>query len=485
MTKPSELHDAESESAILGACLLNPEAWEEVCFLAAADFYDEKRALVFQAMQAAPRPFDALAIAEQMKRQGTLQKVGGPAYLMGLDTAGALVMNLPAAVASVRAMSMRRAAVRKAQELVQNACDLSKDAAAVALDASSDLAKLGTNGADTLLTGYEVVARLTDYLDRVQRGEILPTIPTGLAAWDYVLGGLQPGTVTMLGGRPGLGKTAVETSIALNLAHAWADAAVDEEGQRKGASRTGIVWLEDPVEALARRGVAYTSCVPVWRIAKEVLTGTVLKAVGEGLESLNSLIGDAWRVKEASSLNVRQLDATLRQMVVRHGCRVLIVDHLGEVEVDGSAFRGARDLMTREVVKTCRNVAKDLNVAVLLLLHLSRSGTKDKDQRQQRPTLESGGESSAIEKMARAMVYLWDDPEHPGYIACHVPKQTEGEKGFDFYLKMNPSAALVYARGGLVPEGVRGFTDGDGVVTLKKHEEDDAPEEQRRYGGGR
>lgn len=471
MAKPSELHDAESEAAILGACLLNPEAWDEVCFLTTSDFHDELRAHVFAAMQAAKRPFDVLSIAEEMKRQGTLAKVGGPAYLMGLDTAASVVVNLPAAVASVRAMAMRRASVRKAQQLVEAACDLSKDAAGVALDASADLAKLGTNGADTILTGYDVVDRLTDQLDMVQRGEILPTIPTGLSAWDYVLGGLQPGTVTMLGGRPGLGKTALETSIALNLAHSWADAAVAENGQKKGACRTGIVWLEDPVEALARRGVAYTSAVPVWRIAKEVLTGPVLKQVGEGLESLRALIGDAWRVKEASSLNVRQLDATLRQMVVRHGCRVLIVDHLGEVEVDSRAFYGARDLMTREVVKTCRNVAKDMNAAVLLLLHLSRSGTKDKDQRQQRPTLESGGESSAIEKMARAMVYLWDDPEHKGYIACHVPKQTEGDKGFDFYLKMNPSAALVYSRGGLVPEGVRGFTDGDGVETIRKDTE--------------
>jgi replicative DNA helicase len=225
------------------------------------------------------------------------------------------------------------------------------------------------------------------------------------------------------------------------------------------------------VEALARRGVAYTSAVPVWRIAKEVLSGEILQMVGAGLQTLSDLIGDAWRVKEASGLNVRQLDATLRQMVVRHGCRVLIVDHLGEIEVDGNVFRGARDLMTREVVKTVRNVAKDLHVAVLLLLHLSRSGTKDKDQRQQRPTLESGGESSAIEKMARAMVYLWDDPDHPGYVACHVPKQTEGEKGFDFYLKMNKSAALVYASGGLVPEGVRGFTDGEGVDFIKQNEE--------------
>lgn len=474
MAKPNELHDAEAEAAILGACLRDSEAWDSVCFLTSSDFHDERHGLVFEAMQGTRRPFDIITLAERMKAAGTLGKVGGPAFLMRLDEGVPFAPNLAAYVASVRAMSMRRAAYRKAQELAVEACNLGRDAADVALSFSADLAKLGSNGADTILTGYDVAERLREQLHKIQSGEILPTTPTGLKAWDYVLGGLQPGTVTMLGGRPGLGKTAVETSIALNLAHAWRDAALDENGQKKGASRTGIVWLEDPVEALARRGVAYASTVPVWRIAKEVLTGEVLKMVGEGLETFADLTGDAWRVKEASSLNVKQLDATLRQMVVRHGCRVLIVDHLGEVEVDGGTFRGARDLMTREVVKTVRNVAKDLHVAVLLLLHLSRSTTKDKDQRQQRPTLESGGESSAIEKMARAMVYLWDDPDHPGYVACHVPKQTEGEKGFDFYLKMNKSAALVYARGGRVPDGVRGFTDGDGVEMIQPKQEEAA-----------
>jgi replicative DNA helicase len=468
--RPSELHDHEAEAACLGACFVDPETWETVATLTTADFHLEAHALVFQAIQSLRGRFDHLTLAERMKAQGALAKVGGPVFLMGLDAAVPMAGNVAAYVASVRAMSLRRAAYRRAQELAEAACNLGREATDVVLEASAHLANLGANGADSIMTGLDVVERLRLHLDKVQRGEIQPTIPTGLKAWDYVLGGLQPGTVTMLGGRPGLGKTAVETSIALHLAHAYRDAPADGNGGKVGAGRTGIVWLEDPVEALARRGVAYTSTVPVWRIAKEVLTGQALVDVGQGLVDLADLIGDAWRVKEASGLNVRQLDAVLRQMVVRHGCRVLIIDHLGEIEVDGSPFRGARDLMTREVVKTVRNVAKDLNVAVLLLLHLARSGSKDKDQRAQRPTLESGGESSAIEKMARAMVYLWDDPERPGFIACHVPKQTEGEKGFDFYLRMHKSAALVHASGGMVPEGVRGFTDGEGLDIIPKRE---------------
>lgn len=465
MARPNDLHDYEAEAACLGACFADAECWPTVATLTPEDFHLEAHALVFQAMLAKRGQFDHLTLAEQMKRADTLQHLpGGPAFLMALDQAVPVPGNVGAYVASVRSMALRRAAYRRGLELAEQACNLAREPEDVVLEASAQLARLGANGADSLMTGYEVADRLVEHLDKVQRGEILPTIPTGLRAWDYVLGGVQPGTVTMLGGRPGLGKTAVAARVALNLAHRWRD-------QERGASRTGIVWLEDPVEALSRRGVSYTSGVPVWRIAKEVLTGQMLQDVGAGLTDFRDLVGDAWRVKEASGLNVRQLDAVLRQMVVRHGCRVLIVDHLGEVEVDGAAFRGARDLMTREVVKTVRNVAKDLNVAVLLLLHLTRAGSKDKDQRHQRPTLESGGESSAIEKMARAMVYLWDDPDHPGYVACYVPKQTEGDKGFDFYLRLHKATALADNTGGKVPEGVRGFTDAEDLEMLKRGEE--------------
>ena len=463
MVKPNELHDHDAEAACLGACFFDADCWTEVGCLAAADFHRPDHAAIFAGMQSLHGRFDALQLAQALKRMGLLETAGGPGALMALDQSVPVVANVGAYVAAVRAMSLRRAAYHRALQLAEDACNLGRDVGESVLEASSHFARLGTNGVDHLLTGYDAVERLRVHLDKVQRGEVLPCIPTGIGAWDYCLGGLQPGTVTVLGGRPGLGKTQIATSIGLQLAHQWADKA-------PGASRTGWVWLEDPIEALTRRGVAHASGVPVWRIAKEVLTGQMLQDVGNGLVNLSDLVGDAWRIREASGLTDKQLDVTLRQMAVKHGCRVLIVDHMGEVEVDGTQFRHARDLMGRQVMKVCRNVAKDLNVAVLLLLHLTRSTNKDKEQRHQRPTLESGGETSAIEKMARAMVYLWDDPDHPGFVACYVPKQTEGEKGFDFHLRLHKSAALVYPSGGLVPEGVRGFTEPEGLTILPKPE---------------
>lgn len=453
--RPSELLDMEAECATLGCLLADVSGWEHASVLEPGDFANHAHAQIFSAIRrlcVAQRPVDHLLVADELKAMGCLAAVGGPAYLMHLDQRAPVLANVAEYAAAVKAMALRRDVLARAKALAEAACNPAVEPGAAALEFSGALAKLGASGADRIMTGHDVVERLRVRLDKVQRGEVLPVIPTGIKVWDYLLGGLQPGFLTVLGARPSAGKTATELSMALNLARMYADTS-----GRYG--RTGIVWLEDPVEAMGRRGLAYTSGVPVWRLAKEVLTGPALEMAGLGLVDLDDLIGDAWRVFEGTRVSERQLDVVLRQMVVRHGCKVLMVDHLGEVEADYSRARGARDLAVREVVRVCRDVAKDLDVAMVLILHLTRSASKDKDQRQQRPTLESGGETSAIEKMARTMVYLWDDPEHPGYVAAHVPKQMEGEKGFDFYMRMNKSAALIDSMGGKAPDGVRGYTD--------------------------
>jgi replicative DNA helicase len=335
------------------------------------------------------------------------------------------------------------------------------------LEASAALATAASNGADSILTGYDAMERFRLKMDAIQQGRYSPVIPTGVRVLDYLFGGLQRGTMTVLGARPGIGKTALAETIAINRAHAYQEA----EGH---CGRTGILWLEDPVEALERRLVAYTSSVPVWRIAKEVLTGPALEQVGQGMVDGMELTGDAWRIKEASGLTARSAAAVMRQMHARHGVDLFVVDNLTEIELDEETLkRTGETRATKDAVTIIRNVAKDLDVAVLLLVHLTRSGSKDKDQQHQRPTLESSFGTSAIEKMARLMIFLWDDRSMPKHLAGFVPKQNEGGKMLEFWLRMHESAALVHNSGGKVAEGMRGYTecaDASGVEFIRRED---------------
>jgi replicative DNA helicase len=463
---PRDFKDLDAESGALGAVLVSSAAWDEVAALAEADFTDTKHAAVFRALQAcgaAKEPQDAATVARRLSRNG------GPdlAFLMALENAPG-VFNPSGCVRAIRDMSLRREGVRQALALMQACAQLARPATESILEASAALSSAACNGADTILTGYDAMERLRLKMDAIQRGEYSPTIPTGVKVLDYLFGGLQRGTMTILGARPGIGKTALAETIAINRAHAFQDA----HGR---CGRTGILWLEDPVEALERRLVAYTSSVPVWRIAKESLTGPALDAVGQGMLDGAELTGDAWRIKEASGLTAKAAAATMRQMHARHGVDLVIVDNLTEIELDEDTLRrNGETRATKDAVATIRNVAKDLDVAVLLLLHLTRSGSKDKDQQHQRPTLESGFGTSAIEKMARLMIFLWEDPNMPRHLAGFVPKQNEGAKMLEFWLRLNETAALVHNGGGKVAEGTRGYTeaaDAEGVEFIRREEE--------------
>lgn len=463
---PNEFRDLEAEAGALGAVLISSAAWDEVAALAEADFTDAKHAHVFRALQAcsaAKEPQDTATVARR------LQRMGGPdlSFLMALE--GSLgAFNPLGCVRAVRDMSVRRAAVQKALALMQACAQLGRPAVESVLEASAGLSSLASNGADTILTGYDAMERFRLKMDAIQQGTYSTVIPTGVKVLDYLFGGLQRGTMTVLGARPGIGKTALAETIAINRAHAFQDA----QGH---CGRTGILWLEDPVEALQRRLVAYTSSVPVWRIAKEALTGPALEAVGQGMVDGADLTGDAWRIKEASGLTAKAAAAVMRQMHARHGVDLFIIDNLTEIELDEETLRRTGETRaTKDAVAIIRNVAKDLDVAVLLLLHLTRSSSRDKDQQHQRPTLESGFGTSAIEKMARLMIFLWDDPNMPKHLAGFVPKQNEGAKMLEFWLRLNETAALVHNGGGKVAEGTRGYTEAanaEGVEFVRREEE--------------
>ncbi len=474
--RPSELHDHAAEAATLGAALSDAACWDAIAVLAPEDFHDPRHGFVFEAMRrlrASHRPVDHLTLADELKAMGNLAHVGGPAYLMRLDQSVPAAVNIAAYVATVRNYAVRRAAVAEANRLIQEACDPKRRPADVVLGSSAALAQLGAAGVEGIITGADAIEEMRLHLHAVQSGEAVPIIPTGIKAWDYLLGGVQPGTLTILGARPGIGKTALAMSLAINRAHAFVEAVE----AKKPAKRTGIMWLEDPVQALVRRLLAYVSTVPVWRIGKEVLTGPALQMVGQGLIDADGLVGDAWRIRAASGLTAKQVAANMRQMAVQHDCNLFIVDNLTEIDLDADILAQGRGeaSATANAVRELRNVAKDLNVAVVLLVHLTRAQDKNKNQQQVRPTLESSFGSSAIEKMARLMVFLYDDPEHPGYLAAYVPKQNEGKKYLEFWLRLYEPAALVMSTGGKVPEGAQGFSgvSDEGIEFIREEQDEE------------
>lgn len=437
------IHDHDAERAVLG-CVLSGEDFEAARALQPTDFHLPAHRHVWAAVQelfSSGQPVDEVTVAERLTAAGKLTESGGLPALMALTTAVHIAANLASYVATVRDRSLRRAVIEECRRTALAASRLDEDAAGVALRGSDAFAQLGAAGASSLRTMADCLQDYCDELQQIASGAVEPCLKTGVDVFDEVLGGLQLGRLTLVGAQPSVGKSALKNRIMFNLAQAGV--------------RCGNFELEDPVSATIRRGVASGSGVPVRRLASERLPEYLMHSVGEAISRMHEPFSRIW-VEDRSSLTDVQLATIARQMVVQHGVKAIFVDNASEITF--TANLGRHDLNVAQGVRYLRNVAKDLNVAVVLLVHFHRPKDSSKEARNIRPTSTMWKESGAFEGMARVALALWEDVDLQGGVVGTVLKQTEGAKDFDFWMPLDGPAGLIESKGGRKRDGVLGYS---------------------------
>jgi replicative DNA helicase len=439
------IHDASAERGVLG-CILAGESPELARALTPGDFHTPAHRHVWTAMLAllaSGQPVDELTVADQLKRSNTLAEVGGPAWLMGLAGSAPVGSNIGAYVGIVRDRAIRRAIVENARQTAAMASSLSEEPSSVALRGSAALASLGAAGAVELPTLETAFSEFLDDLEAIATGTKQGALPTGIAVWDELLGGLQPGVLTCIGAYPSVGKSALKNRMIINLARA--------------GIQVGTFELEDPARALVRRLASRESGVPVRRLASERLPEYLLHSVGAAIEREYT---NARNVvyQERSGLTDMQVAAQARQMVVQRGCKAIFIDHAGEMSFTSSS--GRHDLDMELGLRAIRDVAKDLRVAVVMLAHFHRPKTQsDKEPRFLRPTSSQWKNSGAFEQMARVAVGLWLREDASNEVMATVLKQTEGRKDFDFSMVLHEASGLIESTGGFKAPERKGYSE--------------------------
>jgi replicative DNA helicase len=222
---PLAPHSIESEQAILGALLLDRNAFDRIVeIIAASDFYMAGHGAIFAAIQslhAQGKPFDVVTVAEALDAAGESERTGGLAYL------GELAVNTPSSQ-NIRhyAEAVRKNAVLRGLLCVASGiqdaclCKGAKDAEKIALEAESAMLALidrQDGGPGTL---SEVFGEAIEYVDeRCQRGDELAGLATGFHGFDRLTGGLEPGQLVIIAARPSVGKTMLAVNFADRIAN--------------------------------------------------------------------------------------------------------------------------------------------------------------------------------------------------------------------------------------------------------------------------
>src|ERR687897_272917 len=404
-------HNIEAEQALLGAILINNEAYHRVSdFLRPEHFYEPVHGRIFAAMMRLieqGRLADHLTLKVAFDEDEALRELDGAQYLARLARAAETILNAGDYGRLLHDLGLKRGLIHVGEEIVNKAYDptVPEGGREQIEVAEQQLFKLAQEG--EFEGGFrEFPAVLTSAIAMVEaayhKDSRVTGVPTGLIDLDDKLGGLQRSDLVILAGRPSMGKTALAITIAANAAAAKA-VGPGAEGLAGGRYAVGLFSLEMSAEQLAMRLLSAQAELSSDDLRRGKLKDSDFKRV---VQASQDLAGRALYIDDTPALSVAALRTRARRLKRRHGLSLLVVDYLQLVRPVGSSAQTNRVQEIAEITQGLKAIAKELNIPVLALSQLSRAVEQREDKR---PQLSDLRESGAIEQDADVVMFIYRD----------------------------------------------------------------------------
>ena len=247
-----------------------------------------------------------------------------------------------------------------------------------------------------------------------QRDGKLSGIATGLRDLDIKMGGLQPSDLVIVAGRPGMGKTALATNIAYNVARAYrGEPQADGTTKAVNGGIVGFFSCEMSAEQLATRIIAERTGIPSSTIRRGGITEGDFEKIRDYSIELQSL---PFYVDETGGLSISQLTARARRLKRQKGLDLVVVDYIQLLQGSGKRGNDNRVQEVTEITTSLKALAKELNVPVVALSQLSRQVESRDDKR---PQLSDLRESGSIEQDADVVLFVFREEY---YLQSKEPK---------------------------------------------------------------
>jgi replicative DNA helicase len=237
---------------------------------------------------------------------------------------------------------------------------------------------------------------------------------------DNRMGGLQQSDLIILAGRPGMGKTALATNIAYNVAKAWAgEIRADGHMGTVNGGIVGFFSLEMSAEQLATRIISEQTGIPSNKIRRGAIDEGDFERIKDVSIELQNL---PFYVDETGGLSIGQLAARARRLKRQRGLDLLVIDYVQLLQ--GNSRRAAENRVQEitEITTRLKALAKELNIPILALSQLSRQVESRDDKR---PQLSDLRESGSIEQDADVVLFVFREEY---YHQMRKPMESNREK---------------------------------------------------------
>lgn len=421
----------EAEQALIGTLLINNKAYEKIAdILKPAYFADSTHQKIYEAMSKLllkEHTADIVTLKSYFEQEGTLEQVGGFPYLVKLAENASPLTNVEYYAQFIYDKYLRRELVNTGYEIVNSALQEDLDISAVdqISQAEKSLYTLADQG-DAKGGFMDFSSALNSSLKTIekayQKEGRISGVPTGLNQLDYKIGGLNDSDLIILAGRPAMGKTALATNIAYNVAEFFS------RDKDTPADRRGVAFfsLEMSADELAARVLSTTTQTPSHKMRTGDLQESEFIRINAAVRELENI---PLYIDDTPGISINAIRSRARRLKRSKGLGLVVIDYIQLIGGTGDKkSEGNRVQEVSEISRGLKILAKELKIPVIALSQLNRSVEAREDKQPQMSDLR---ESGSIEQDADIVMFVFRENY---YIHNSEPKRQENESE-DAYLK--------------------------------------------------
>ena len=404
----------EAELKILEGILYDNKKLAQVLdILKVEDFYNTLHKNIFLTMNslfAKGSPINEITIVEEAGEKN-IGSLGGQSYIVDIKKGGMETIDVIFYANMVKEKSLKRTLIKKCELIMQKSYDEKNKAS----DLFSELQNIQiTDNVKNMTSDFDLFTETIEEIQfRANTGEKIVGLKTGFSDLDNAINGLQKGNLTVIGGRPSMGKTA----FALNL--------IDNLGNKghKGA----LFELEMDKKSLGIRRLAYECMINSYNLSRGELTDTEwIKLIdsADKKSKNNNIFTDV-----STGIDLTYIKSKCKSLKNTLGLDFIVIDHLGLIKMPKS---DRTDLSLGIITSGLKALAKELDIAVVLLCQLNR---KCEERYDKRPLLSDLRDSGNIEQDADLIMLLYrdkyynSDTKDDNVLEVRIAKQRNGDTG--------------------------------------------------------
>jgi len=417
-------HNLEAEKCVLGAILINNEAFNHAAeVIDAQDFFRDAHRRLFEKMVALTdrnEPVDLVTLKNELVRSGELDEVGGPAYISALTDGVPRSANIEYYAKIVKEKSTLRRLIQSATDVLGRAYDAEEDADDLLDEAERSIFQIAEHRMrsgfvrlnELVDSGYQLIEQLQQ-----QRG-LVTGVPSGFVDLDEMTSGFQKQDLVIVAARPSMGKTSLVLNMALHC------------GIETNHS-VGIFSLEMSRQQLFLRMLTSEARVDAHRFRGGFLGEQDYARL---VDAFGRLHDARVFIDDSPGVGILEMRAKARRLKLEHGLDLLVIDYIQLMQGRGKFDNRQQELAA--ISRSLKLLAKELDIPIIALSQLSRAPEARGDHR---PQLSDLRESGALEQDADVVLFIFREemyaqdgerrPEVEGVAELIIGKQRNGPVG--------------------------------------------------------